>query len=96
MKYSERSKCPKCGKDHPTSQYKKKKLILVSDTERINWLERLMQFDADYCEIYMAGLRTFQKGQAETYQIESNPTKFDTTAAPSLREAIDKAAGGKP
>lgn len=63
----------------------------ISDSDRIDWLEDKMRNDSDYCEIYFAGLRDFKTGEASAFQVESQPEKFKTVNAPSLREAIDAA-----
>lgn len=63
----------------------------MNDTERIDWMERIMTDDAAYCEIYFAGLRNFTTGKASAYQVESNPQVFPTMNRPTLREAIDAA-----
>ena len=62
----------------------------MTDTERIDALERMMSPDAGYCEIYLAGLRNWT-GNAHAFQVESNPEKFQTLNRPTLREAIDAA-----
>lgn len=63
----------------------------MNDKDRIDWLERMMRPDSNYCEIYLAGLRNFTIGFASSYQIEANPEKFPTTQGISLRDAIDGA-----
>lgn len=81
--------CPKC---HEMTQYSEisieKCLNNPSDSDRLDWLEQLMTNDNDYCEIYFAGLRDFKKGTANSFQIESNPQKFKTVNASSIREVI--------
>lgn len=62
----------------------------MTDTERIDALERMMSPDDNYCEIFFAGLRNWT-GKAEAFQVESNPERFATLNRPTLREAIDEA-----
>lgn len=61
----------------------------AKDTFRLDLLQLLMTPDGNYCEIYLSGMRDFKTGQANAYQIESNPTKFSTLNRPTLRAAID-------
>lgn len=63
----------------------------MTDTERLDLLEELMTPNSDYCEIFFAGLRDFKSDKAEAFQIESNPQKFQTRSASTLRGAIDLA-----
>lgn len=67
---------------------------ILRDSKRLDWIEKLMTDDNDYCEIYFAGLRNFS-GKATAYQIESNPKKFETINAKDIREVIDLAMGEK-
>jgi hypothetical protein len=60
------------------------------DTERIDWMQKMMTPGNGYCEIYMAGLRV-GSGDADAYQIESNPEIFTIAHGKTLREAIDVA-----
>lgn len=65
--------------------------LIPSDSEMLDWLQGIMTNDEDYCEVFLAGLRDFNTGKASKFQIESNPEKFPTLNANSLREAIAQA-----
>ena len=65
--------------------------FIITDEDRINWIQQMMTNNSDYCEIFFAGLRDFKNDKASAYQVESNPQKFDTVNAKTLREAIDRA-----
>lgn len=60
------------------------------DTELLDWLQSVMTPGNDYCEVFFAGLRN-GSDNASAFQIESNPEKFPTLSAPTIREAIEKA-----
>ena len=60
--------------------------ILKTDAEILDWLQKIMLPDSDYCEIYLAGLRNFKTGIATSFQVESNPEKFKTVSATNIRE----------
>ena len=62
----------------------------MTDTDRIDWLEKMMTPYDNYCEIYLAGLRNWT-GNATGVQVESNPQIFKTIIRDTLREAIDTA-----
>jgi len=61
---------------------------LFSDSEMIDWLHLIMSPDSDYCEVFFSGLRNFKTGYATAFQVESNPEKFKTVNATTLRESI--------
>jgi len=61
--------------------------LLPTDSEMIDWLQRIMTDDNNYCEVFFAGLRN-QTGKVTAFQIESNPQVFQTLNAPTVREAI--------
>lgn len=63
---------------------------MVTDTDRINWMEQMMTPKDDYCEIFFAGLRDGD-ADASAFQVEANPERFKVLNAPTLRDAIDKA-----
>ena len=63
---------------------------LSTERARLDWLESVMAPDANYCEVFFAGLRNWT-GSAHAFQIESNPRKFPTLNAPTVRAAIDAA-----
>lgn len=65
--------------------------FLITDKDRLDWIQQMMTNNSDYCEIFFAGLRNFNEDKASAFQIESNPQKFETVNAITLREAIDKA-----
>ena len=66
------------------------KAELATERARMDWLESVMAPDANYCEVFFAGLRNWT-GSAHAFQIESNPRKFPTLNAPTVRAAIDAA-----
>lgn len=57
------------------------------DAKMLDWLQKLMTDDSNYCEVFFAGLRNFS-GKAISYQIESNPQVFKTVNAKTIREVI--------
>jgi hypothetical protein len=59
--------------------------------QAMEWLEKMMTPDNDYCEIYLAGLRNFIDGKATSFQVESQPEKFKTASGKTLIEAIENA-----
>ena len=63
---------------------------LDAERARLDWLEGVMAPDANYCEVFFAGLRNWT-GSAHAFQIESNPRTFPTLNAPTVRAAIDAA-----
>jgi hypothetical protein len=63
---------------------------LAEDSKMLDWIQSIMTNDDDYCEIFFAGLRN-GTGKATAFQIESNPEKFKTVNAPTLRDVILKA-----
>ena len=60
------------------------------DTQRLDWLESVMQPRHGYVEVYFAGLRNGD-AEATAYQTEFNPAMVDVQHAPTLRESIDSA-----
>lgn len=62
-----------------------------TDTERLDWLQRVLTPDDNYCEMFFAGLRDFLTANAHSFQIECNPEKFRTLNALTVRDAIDAA-----
>ena len=65
--------------------------MMITDYQRIEFLEKMMTPDDNFCEIFLAGLRDFKTGKAGAFQIESSPERFKTVSAVTLREAIDEA-----
>jgi hypothetical protein len=63
---------------------------LPSDAEMLDFLQKIMTNDDDYCEVYLAGLRGWT-GKASAFQFETNPEKIPTLNKPTLREAIAEA-----
>ena len=57
------------------------------DSDLLDWLQKIMTGKDNYCEVYFAGLRSGHS-DATSFQIESNPEKFDVQNAPTIREAI--------
>lgn len=81
----------KGGEVKPLEEDKISKAIEnLTDTELLDWLQEMMLYDDNYCEIYFAGLRN-GAGKASDFQIESNPEKFKTVSGKNIREAIKKA-----
>lgn len=76
--------------EHLTPCVKDKSYYPITDKDRLDWLQEVMKNKDDYCEIFLAGLRN-GNSDAESYQVESNPEKFKTTQAQTLRLAIDMA-----
>lgn len=62
-----------------------------TDSEMLDWLQKIMTNDSTYCEVFFAGLRNFTTGSALAFQIESNPEKFPTLNGETIRDAITKA-----
>ena len=60
------------------------------DTQRLDWLESVMQPRHGYVEVYFAGLRNGD-AEATADQTEFNPAMVDVQHAPTLRESIDSA-----
>mgnify|MGYP001769214642 CR=1 FL=1 len=60
---------------------------LPTDTEMLDWIQMILTPKENYCEVFFAGLRSGSK-DAEAYQIESNPQKFETLQAKNIREVI--------
>jgi len=60
------------------------------DSVLLDWLESVMTDDREYCEVFFAGLRD-GSGKAGSFQIESNPERFPTDNANTIRGAILKA-----
>lgn len=67
---------------------------IKADSERIDWLQKIMTDNDNYCEVFFAGLRDFKGKEATAFQIESNPQKFKTLHAKTIREVIDLAILG--
>ena len=66
----------------------------MNDTDRLDWLQRIMTPADDYVEVYLAGLRHAGK-DATAFQFETNPMTF-VNQAHSLREVIDQAMAKQP
>lgn len=62
---------------------------IKSDSEMLDWIQKMMTPKDNYCEIFFAGLRNGDN-DAESFQIESNPQIFETSSGKTLREAITK------
>ncbi len=61
-----------------------------TDSELLDWLQKMLTSKNDYCEIFFAGLRDGDN-DATCFQIESNPEKFPTLNAINIRWAIKNA-----
>jgi hypothetical protein len=64
---------------------------LKKDSNRLDWMQKMMTPNESYCEIFFAGLRNWNTPDATAFQIESNPPRFPTLNKTTLREAIDEA-----
>lgn len=62
-----------------------------ADKCMLDWLQSIMTNDNEYCEVFFAGLRDFNTGEAQSFQIESNPERFPTDSGKNIRDAILKA-----
>ncbi len=60
---------------------------LPSDSEMLNWIEKIMTPKESYCEVFFAGLRHGDSDATE-FQIECNPEKFEVLRAKNIREVI--------